>query len=92
MNLRERPTAGAAGEAGVHESLHKTEVTGQAASIAPLARLARLGLKGTAAAGCGAFCGEGGPFRASCERQLPTANGADGCSNNIFQGCYQATI
>ena len=37
-----------------------------AAALAPLVRLTWLNLEHTAVAGCGAFCGESGPFRTNC--------------------------
>jgi hypothetical protein len=64
--------------------LYNTEVGGDVKGLAPLTQLTILGLEKTEVEGCGAFCGEGGPFRAACE---PT-HGADGCRNGFDQGCF----
>jgi hypothetical protein len=53
-------------------------VVGEAVGLAPLTRLTALSLERTAVAGCGAFCGEGGPFHTSCE-----PGGVGGC----YCGC-----
>ena len=55
--------------------LADTKVTGQAAAMAPLSRLTALLLDGTAVAGCGGFCGAGGPFHTNCDPHPDPHNG-----------------